>query len=233
MATGETSDKATSRTFTAGSNHETSRDPIEATVQQSVARHGEADAKQLWQDLEPSIEPLTQRLQDDGLLVRPESARTGRWIPVVLFLGLIAFGIAKCFVGLDRHKPIGFLVMLLTLTIGLLLAFLSSLRRTVAGDKLLEDRRRAREDLKNFTADASPGAPGAELAMAVALFGVTVLPVSAFGALHNALGVDPRRGPWGTDVGCGGGTSTGCGGGGGGCGGSGGGCGGCGGGGGD
>ncbi|MBS0210577.1 MAG: TIGR04222 domain-containing membrane protein [Planctomycetes bacterium] len=231
VTTGDPADKATARKFKPGGNHDTSRDPIEATVQQSVIRHGEADAKQLWQDLEPSVEPISQRLEDDGLLVRSGNISMGRWIPVVLFLGLIAFGVTKCFVGLDHHKPIGFLVMLLALTIGLLLAFCSFNRRTVAGEKLLDERRKEREDLKHSTTGGSPNLATPDLAMAVALFGVAVLPTTMFGSLHTALGVDPRKGMWGTGGGCGSGAASGCGGGGcggGGCGG--GGCGGCGGG---
>jgi len=136
-------------------------------------------------------------------------------------------GIVKIAVGLDRGKPVLFLVILVIVTLVAMLVRVSLVRRRTADGEALwrEVRSQGRRFLPSPATDAQPATVGM-VPMAVALMGVSALDLPGFSPLHQAL----RRPGGDSSAGCG---SGGCGGGGGGsCGGSSG-CGGCGGGGGD
>jgi len=160
---------------------------------------------QLW--LEKTRDHLVHR----QLVLHPDRLRLLRWGSLALIAIPLLLGVAKIHVGLDRDRPVGFLVILtiILLVVGLRLV-LSAPRSTAAGDKALADTR-----LRYARLSRAP--MNAEMSLAFAIAGAAVLagtPYSAFGQAAQSSG------------GCSGGGS--CGGGGGG-GGDGGGCGGCGG----
>lgn len=136
----------------------------------------------------------------------------------------VVLGIAKIGVGVNRDRPVGFLVGEVLLVVLLAVIFAAAGQgRTVRGWRHLASRRSAMLSLRSSaSADASRLAAD-DLALAVSLYGTTVLQGSAFSeAAAATLPPKPQvTSDGGSGSGCG---SSGCGGGGGG-----GGCGGCGG----
>jgi uncharacterized protein (TIGR04222 family) len=176
---------------------------------------------------------IRERLEDKGLLVNESEAGKARWLPVLLLFGVALFGLTKIFIGLDRGKPVGWLVVFCAVT-GLvaLAGFARRVFRSQRGDGVLDELKRDHAALQ-ATACAKPEAlPLNDFALAVGLFGLGILAAGPLANLRKTL-TPPGGGNYSdTGGGCGGG----CGGGGGGCGGGGGGgcggggCGGCGGG---
>ncbi|HEY7115027.1 MAG TPA: TIGR04222 domain-containing membrane protein [Tepidisphaeraceae bacterium] len=150
-------------------------------------------------------------------------------VPSVLpLLLLFTLGIARIGIGLSRDRPVGFLVLFCFATaIAAIIMLARAPRRTAAGDATLRSMRTRGAALRS-TATASPGslAP-ADFALAMGLFGPTVLLGEEMGDLRRAINPPSGVGTSSCGSGCGGGSGCSSGGGGG-CGG--GGCGGCGGG---
>jgi uncharacterized membrane protein YgcG len=139
----------------------------------------------------------------------------------------VFWGMPKILVGMSRHKPVLFLIILCGISLVLAIIFFTqSCIRTTRGDRALEYLRGEHRSLEYSLIHGSP-TTGAELALALGLFGTGLLIASP--AFAN-LGPLMRRsyGSTGGSSGCGSGSGCGGGscGGGGGCGG---GCGGCGG----
>jgi uncharacterized protein (TIGR04222 family) len=175
-----------------------------------------------WQEIRRALSshlgPLEDKMIRAGLLIDREMRRRIRLQAVLPYIALIVFGAAKWEIGINRHRPVGYLTALLIVTAVLALVRWASIdRRTRAGrDALAEARHRAQR------LSIAPTNP--EIGLGVALFGTAVLAGSGWADFHR-LRQAASSGGYGGDGGssCGGG-----GGGGGGCGG--GGCGGCGGG---
>jgi uncharacterized protein (TIGR04222 family) len=173
----------------------------------------------------PAMAAVRERLRQGGLSLTDEQRSryraTGLW-----FLPLLALGVARVVAGTANGRPVGFLVVLLAVTVVLAVALcLRVPSATELGRRTLD---RLRAEAGRPAAGASPS----ELAMATALFGAGVL-WTADTEIAMALRV-PREhgaftggaftgGGWagGGDAGGGGGScgGGGCGGGGGGCGG--------------
>lgn len=129
---------------------------------------------------------------------------TGISLGAVAFL--ILLGAAKIAVGTSRHRPTGFLeILIFMLLIAGMILLRNPPRATAAGEKALSDNRLRHERLARAPLDS-------EMALAFAITGAAVLVGTPFAAFGQTLRSD------GSSGGCGGG------GGGGGCGG---GCGGC------
>lgn len=163
--------------------------------------------------LRPTADSLNDRLQRAGLMLTSSERANLRYWALLPYLTLLMFGATKWFIGEARDRPVGFLTMLLIVTAILaLIRALTIPKLTNAGIAALGDARKEADRIRR--------APlAAEMGLAVALFGTTVLVGSEFGAFHT------MRAASGGDSGSSGGDSGG--GDGGGCGG--GGCGGCGG----
>jgi uncharacterized protein (TIGR04222 family) len=155
---------------------------------------------------------IVARLQRAGLLMRdPEFARL-RWLAVTPFAALFLLGIYRQRAGDAAGEPTGFLVILLVLTAILALArFFTIDPRTLAGVAAVSDLR-ARHD--RFSRAPMPD----EAAMAVALFGTTVLIGTPWELIHGLRKPESDGGGSGGDggsdggSGCGGGGCGGCGG---------------------
>lgn len=149
---------------------------------------------------------LDDRLVAKGLL-QPRGGYDQRaWQTLPLMLAF-AFGFVKYEVGVARDKPVEILTVLLVVTaVVALIRFLVRDRRTRAGEALLREERTRSERLRRAPT-------GEEAALAVALFGTTVLVGSQFDGFHKLRTASSGDGGSSSDGG------SGCGGGGGGCGG--------------
>uniref|UniRef100_UPI00082A8771 TIGR04222 domain-containing membrane protein n=2 Tax=unclassified Sphingomonas TaxID=196159 RepID=UPI00082A8771 len=167
-----------------------------------------------WARIERAVRPQATRIQTDleraGLMLdRSERANLRYWA-LLPYAMLLMFGATKLAIGVERDRPVGFLIALLVITAILALIRAGSIARlTRAGTEALATARK--------TADRIRRAPQTEEAgLAVALFGTAVLAGSELDAFHK-LRAGSGDGGGGGDSGSGDG---GCG--------SGGGCGGCG-----
>ena len=156
---------------------------------------------------------IQQKLGAIGLLITPaQMARIRQWQTMPFWL-LIAFGIPKLFVGVERERPIGYLSVLLfiTLVIAAIRLFIVD-RRTGAAIDAVDAARSNNQRLR-----IAPTHP--EMALAVALFGTTVLAGSYYESLHKLRQASSDGGSSSSDSGsdgdgggCGGGGCGGCGG---------------------
>ena len=191
--------------------------PVEWAAYQLVADRSDHPRWALGAELcrAPAMAAVRERLRQGGLAPTDEQrARyraTGLW-----FLPLLGLGVARVAAGTANGRPVGFLVVLLAVTVVLAVALCLRAPNTT------ELGRRTLERLRAETGRPAAGASPSELALATALFGAGVL-WTADTEIAMALRV-PREhsaslgGTWGGGGGDGGG---GDGGGGGGCGGGG------------
>ena len=174
-----------------------------------------ADAKKA---LDTHADLVAARLQRAGLLLHDADYTRLRWLAITPFAALFLLGLYRERAGDAVGEPTGFLVILLLVTAALaMIRFVTIDPRTAAGIEAVRDLR-ARND--RYARAPMPD----EAAMAVALFGTTVLvgtPWEPVHAMRQQSGDGGSGGDGGSSDGDGGG--SGCGGGG--CGG----CGGCGG----
>lgn len=155
---------------------------------------------------------IEQKLIRSGLMIDKARMMPLRLWQAAPFLLLIGFGAIKWQIGVARDKPVGFLTALLAVTIVVaMIRLLAVDRRTKSGLAALSAARDRFERLRR--------APAAgEAALAVALFGTTVLAGSAlsdFNRMRTAYGGDAGFASDGgsSDSGSGGGCSGGgCGG---------------------
>jgi uncharacterized protein (TIGR04222 family) len=170
-----------------------------------------ADAKKA---LDTHADLVASRLQRAGLLMRDADYTRLRWLSVAPYAALFLIGIYRERAGEAEGEPTGFLVVLLLLT-----AVLAAIRfftidpRTAAGIEAVRD---LRERNGRFSRAPMPD----EAAMAVALFGTTVLvgtPWEPVHAMRKPEGDGGSGGDGGSSdgdggSGCGGGGCGGCGG---------------------
>lgn len=197
-----------------------------------------------------ALVPVTTAMQDKlaqlGYVFSPAGLSRLRWVAALPFLFLMGIGVVKLFVGFSRGRPVAFLVVALVVTLVVMIARLTTIRRRTAAGEAMWQRLSTRELNRRKgsvagVADSVPFDPG-HAALAVAMMGSSVLAGPAYEPMHRALWGSQPAGSSGNSSssassgGCGSGCGSGDSGGGGGGGGSGcggGGCGGCGGGGGD
>ncbi len=183
--------------------------PAYATQFGPVAISGQMNRQQFQKKIQPTADGIRANLE--RLRLVPDSSQAFDWRlkTAMLFAVPLLLGIAKVSVGIERHKPVGILVILLIATLITGIVMLAARLRTRAGN----------ETLKAYQADHARAARApveSEIPLAVALAGLVVLS----GTEHHSLYAASRNwnGGGGGDAGGGGGD----GGGGGGCGGCGG-----------
>lgn len=159
--------------------------------------------------VQPLVQSARSRLEQAELI--PDAGARGSYrFGVLIALGIpLVLGIAKLMTGIERHKPVGFLIALLVLTVFALLVTLVPPRATRAGRSTLADH-------KERHARAARAPLPSELPLAVSLAGLGVLAGTDYAILQKVSRGDSS--------GCGTSGDSGGGDGGGGCGG---GCGGC------
>lgn len=182
--------------------------PLERAIYKAAASSG-CTMRRLELAASDEAAKVAQRLEQDGLILPADAAGRARWGSASIMFALAAFGTAKIFVGLSRHRPVLLLVAGVLAAIGVAVIFLTRSRRTRAGNVVLERLKRNHASLHR--SDYS-GVAAHDLALAVALFGPAVLSGGPLDELRNALGASPpKQNGGGCGSGCGG---AGCGGGG-------------------
>ncbi|MBY0304476.1 MAG: TIGR04222 domain-containing membrane protein [Sphingomonas sp.] len=157
---------------------------------------------------------VEQKLIRSGLMIDKADMMPLRLWQAAPFLLLIGFGAIKWQIGVARDKPVGFLAALLVVTLVLaLIRMLAVDRRTKGGLAALSTAKERFERLRR--------APAAgEAALAVALFGTTVLAGSALSDFHRmraasggdaGVASDSGSSDGSSGGGCGGGGCGGCG----------------------
>lgn len=176
----------------------------------------------------PAAQLIQDRLEAWGLLVPSDGLHPSRWVPACLMAIGVVVGAAKMYVGVQRDKPVGYLLLMLLVAVGLTWWFSKRPFRTRSGDRELARLRRDNHRSKQKLKEAKRQTTSDEVALAAALFGLPLVASGELALINEAWKL--RDGPpttSGSDgsSGCGSGGGDGGGGCGGGCGG----CGGCGG----
>ncbi len=154
-------------------------------------------------------EPVERTLSANGLLMDAKQISDIRFWQTLPYIMLIGFGATKWIIGDARERPVGFLTILLFITLVIAVCRWFSIdRRTQAAIHALADARLKSERLKIApTRD--------EIGMAVALFGTTVLAGSAYAEFHRMRSSSGDSGSSASSdsdsSGCGGGGCGGCG----------------------
>ena len=160
--------------------------------------------------LDAHANAMRRELERKGLLIAEGERLYHRVMPALPFAFLLLLGAFRWQAGSAQGEPVGYLTMLMLVTLVLgLIRLVKFNPRTRAGEQVLESARTEAQRLRSAT-------PANETGLAVGLFGTAVLVGTPYAPLH-AMNKSNAAG---------GGSSTGDGDGGGGCGG---GCGGCGG----
>ena len=166
-----------------------------------------------------ALRSLEAQLVGAGLVLPGGTRVLAIMMGYVILLIVPILGIAKIGVGLERNRPVGFLVMALVVSVVVALIVGRPFRRTAEGDRVLKEQSQQHLGLKSKPSDASND----QLMLGVALFGPALLAGTALDSFHRPLRQAGSMGDGGSGSSCGGGGGgSSCGGGGG--------CGGCGGG---
>ncbi|HVG17526.1 MAG TPA: TIGR04222 domain-containing membrane protein [Blastocatellia bacterium] len=195
---------------------------FERTVYSNTSRQGiSIDA--IRTNSSHGVESLAARLKAHGLVLSDEQARQLRLLSACLMMIVTLFGVIKILVGVARGRPVGFLFFLCAISGFVALYFYKSRpHRTRLGDRLLDSLKLENAALE-YTARKKPsGLMGADLAMAIGLFGISTLaiPDGPLRELRTALAPPPSAssgsscsgGSCSSGSSCGGGCGGGCGG---------------------
>jgi uncharacterized protein (TIGR04222 family) len=194
---------------------------------------------QLQRSLPRELAAFAAPLRDRGLLVEVSQGRLAQALAAAPMLALVVFGALKVAIGVERERPVCFLLVLLAVSLVAAIGLALPLHASGRGRAVLRaELQRHRPLFTAATRDAGR-LEAADLTLAVGLFGPQFLAQSELGQALGVKSASDRDHHHGHGTGCGGGGGTqhdsgssdgggagsGCGGGGGG-----GGCGGCGGG---
>ncbi len=172
-------------------------------------------------------------LKEQGMVETFSSYLFPQFCSMFVMFAVLALGASKIWVGIERNKPVGFLLALTVLAAILTCVMIYRPRLTAKGAQILEFLRQNTKQpgaLRVATRSEEPSVKSSDIGMSVALFGVAVMGTQLLDAniadilMHDRTRVSGDGSAY--SGGCGGGDGGGGGCGGGGCGG---GCGGCGG----
>lgn len=94
--------------------------------------------------IRPQLDALQNTLESQGLLVTSSARRAAQFLGVIIVAALLLVGAYKCYVGVQRGKPIGFLVISMIATgIGGFVLAARQPFRSAQGDELLTEKRRS------------------------------------------------------------------------------------------
>jgi uncharacterized protein (TIGR04222 family) len=168
----------------------------------------------------PCIQRLAEDLQAKGLVVADKAARRAIALPLIIALVIVAVGVVKIWIGVERGKPVGILAFMCIMSaLAAVVAFARRPLRSRYGDAVLKKLQEQYVGPKTLGGSAAT-LPPLEFALVMGLFGMGALAGSEFSDLRRLL-QPPSGGVSGDGCGssCGGGCGGGCGGCGGGCGG--------------
>lgn len=186
-----------------------------------------ATAPRLLAAAAPALGPVGDQLRQMGLVMGEPQIATVRTVPAMLVLAAAVVGGVRLALGMAGGRPVGFLIALLVATVVIaLLYFRRPGPRTHRGDRLLNSLRRNNAALRTSAAAAAAALAGADIALAVALWGPAVLAGSPLDDVRQLLrppgtsGSSDSSSSSGSDSGsscsggssCGGGCGGGCGG---------------------
>jgi uncharacterized protein (TIGR04222 family) len=198
-------------------------DPYERAIWNLMPETGPTDLDKLRQKAlktnSKALQDLDDALEAKGVLFSAsERARLNR-IPGLTALGLALFGLLKALVGLNRYRPIGFL-MLLLLGLGIWVVYFYRSHGSWATGRGRQLLLKLVPVLRQAQVDRAYS--GQVVALSVAVFGITELVAFGMRTLATYMQPPPQAGSdggsgcgsdGGGDSGCGGGGCGGCGGG--------------------
>ncbi len=167
-----------------------------------TAAEGGATVQKVIQAATAKTDHIAEKLRELGLLAGGAAIAVATF-SAICFLSLIGLGIAKISVGLQNHKPIVFLALLLVATTACLIYFSIPIRRTRAGSMVLRKAHTDNAALRTVTTVAANPVSSDDLGLAVAIFGTSVIASSAYGDLNRLLPPGPMNVPQGGSSGCG------------------------------
>jgi uncharacterized protein (TIGR04222 family) len=157
----------------------------------------------------PAMRSLEVVLATRGLRPTAEERKRAAFGVVIPLVVLFVLGLAKLLIGLEREKPVLFLVALLFVTFFLMVMFAGSVGRLTPSGQTVLTNLRARNEAKRRIATAADGEGLPLLSGSVALFGPSVLAsVPLFAPIHTELeSLQAKAAKAGSSSGC----SSGCG----------------------
>jgi uncharacterized protein (TIGR04222 family) len=171
--------------FTAIGGAPRATEPMEATLQQAIVEIPNCNFPKMIARCRPELDALDDRLSGAGVLVPKPTRTLVALLSFGLLFAVVMLGVAKIFVGIDRHKPVGFLIF--ACIFGFIVACVMAMntpRLTLAGKAALEDWKRRHVPT---TSPMAPGIPDMSLLMGVALFGPTLLAGTALAEFQQPL----------------------------------------------
>ncbi len=201
MANGVLAHASGQRFIKTGRGAATLASPVDRAM---VALPAPARWRDLWRAARQAADGLGETLQRQGLLMDAEAAAQLRIVQVLPFVALLMLGTARLVRGLMLDHAVGYLVILMVISLVFGLSRLTVDRRTRAGQHAV---RLARVDWHRLRLAPTQ----AEMPLAVAVFGTAVLAGSALEPLHRLRNNSGGDGGSADSSGCG---SGGCGGGG-------------------
>jgi uncharacterized protein (TIGR04222 family) len=165
--------------------------PIERAVYQTVTSGGAGHAE-LRRAVETRMEKLEESLHRRGFLLRPEQEQRLKWTSLLVFTAAMALGVMKLLIGISRDRPVLFLAVLLCVAGFLGYASLvksAKGRRSGRGEAALELLREKHQPLRMTVTSEGATLNGGHMALAVALYGGSVLATSTSADMRNAMNI--------------------------------------------
>lgn len=199
-------------------DHARSLDGLARIVCESIA-NGDAYISSLRARAPELTAPIAERLCSMELAMSPAKAKRVRFLPAAVFVLVFAVGLIKVIIGLSRNRPVLFLVLLLFITGIVALVFVSlPVFSTRAGSRFLASMRKEHAGLRETAVASANRLSYGDLALALALFGPTMLSGENLSPLRLLLfppkssGMSSDSSSCGSSCGGGGGGGGGCGG---------------------
>ena len=150
--------------------------PLEKTVYRLVASGEVVTVKVIRLKAAAAAGEAATRIKRLGLVISGDGRIIAHIVPVLIMGALLLFGLTKVLIGMWRGRPVGFLLVLCAITayIGFRLYKAAPLR-TTAGDQTLERLKRENAALESTAASKPEGLAPGDVALAMALFGMTAL----------------------------------------------------------
>ena len=185
-------------------------EPLECAIAQAVEQSGRPS--QIRQSVISATSLIGERLQNLGLIVNSSQAQVVQFLSALPVFAVLLLGMVKIGVGVSRHKPVGFLMILCLITAVVGFVLLNKPHRSRYGDRTLKKLQAKYQNLQQPSESTLD-----QLELAFALFGRAVLVDSSLADIKRLLAPPSSTsssdsGSVGGDSGCGGGGCGGCGG---------------------
>ncbi len=119
---------------------------------------------------------IRERLERLGLELNDSQVSTARWYPLLPLVAVLVFGLIKLGIGLERDRPVGFLILGSVILAVVCLVLINSVSRLSRRGRQQIDEIRARHAALEVAASKAPATlVGPDLTLAVCLFGPMVL----------------------------------------------------------